>query len=134
MAYRLTLPTALARIHNVLHISMLKKYTLDELHIVSWEQVELTEDDLYTEELVCILDRKEQVLQTKTILLVKVLWSHHGEEEATWEREAEVMDKYPHLFGSTLQLGSSCKNYFKWPPNGLRKWLKTDSETSSVTG
>ncbi|XP_058099828.1 uncharacterized protein LOC131244201 [Magnolia sinica] len=101
VAYRLALPTALASIHNVFHISMLKKYTLDESHIVSWEQIELTDDASYTEEPIRILDHKEQVLLTKTIPLVKVLWSHHGEEEATWEREAEVKEKYPHLFSNT---------------------------------
>ncbi|XP_058078643.1 uncharacterized protein LOC131226966 [Magnolia sinica] len=103
VAYRLALPTALAGIHNVFHISMLKKYMPDESHIVSWEQIELTDDASYTEEPIRILDHKEQVLRTKTIPLVKVLWSHHGEEEATWERESEVKDKYPHLFNDIPQ-------------------------------
>ncbi|XP_058103644.1 uncharacterized protein LOC131247253 [Magnolia sinica] len=101
VAYRLALPTALADIHNVFHISMLKKYTPNDSHIVSWDQVELAEDASYTEDPICILDRKEQVLWTKTISLVKVLWSHHGEEKATCEREAEVMEKYPHMFSDT---------------------------------
>ena len=34
-----------------------------------------------------ILDRRDQVLRRKTVLLVKVLWQHRGVEEATWERE-----------------------------------------------
>ncbi|XP_058111735.1 uncharacterized protein LOC131255054 [Magnolia sinica] len=88
-------------IYNAFHVSMLKKYTPDESHIVSWEQIELTDVASYTEEPIRILDHKEQVLWTKIIPLVKVLWSHHGEEEATWEREAEFKEKYPHLFNST---------------------------------
>ncbi|XP_058068388.1 uncharacterized protein LOC131217467 [Magnolia sinica] len=103
VAYRLALPTTLASIHNVFHISMLKKYTPDDSHIISWEQIELTDDASYTEEPIRILDHKKQVLQTKTIPLVKVLWSHHGEEEATWEREVKVKEKYPHLFSNTPQ-------------------------------
>ena len=35
---------------------------------------------------------------TKTIRLLKILWSNHGFEEATWEREDEIRSKYPDLF------------------------------------
>ncbi|XP_058088861.1 uncharacterized protein LOC131235619 [Magnolia sinica] len=103
VAYRLALPTALAGIHNVFHISMLKKYTPDESHIVSWEQIELTDNASYTDEPIRILDHKEHVLRTKTIPLVKVLWTYHGKEEVTWEREAEVRKMCPHLFSDTPQ-------------------------------
>ena len=44
------------------------------------------------------MDRRDQVLRGKTIPLVKVLWKHHGVEEATWERELEVREKYPDMF------------------------------------
>ncbi|XP_058092491.1 uncharacterized protein LOC131238925 [Magnolia sinica] len=74
VAYRLALPTALAGIHNIFQISMLKKYTPNELHVVSWEQIKLTDNASYPEEPIHILDHKEQVLRTKTIPLVKVLW------------------------------------------------------------
>ncbi|MBM1124184.1 hypothetical protein JQN44_27285 [Klebsiella pneumoniae] len=39
-----------------------------------------------------------QQLRKKSIPLVKILWKHHGQEEATWERESEIRTKYPHLF------------------------------------
>ncbi|KAA0043135.1 reverse transcriptase [Cucumis melo var. makuwa] len=45
-----------------------------------------------------ILDRKEQVLRNKTIPLIKVLWRHHGAEEATWEPEYQMKKRYPILF------------------------------------
>lgn len=45
-----------------------------------------------------ILDRKEQVLRTKTIPYVKVLWRNHANEEATSEGEDDMKAKYPHLF------------------------------------
>ena len=35
---------------------------------------------------------------TKTVRLVKVLWQHHGVEEATWEREDTMLANYPFLF------------------------------------
>ena len=45
-----------------------------------------------------ILGTKEKVLRSKIIRLVKVLWQHHGVEEATWEPELEIREKYPQLF------------------------------------
>ena len=40
------------------------------------------------------------VLRNKIIRLVKVVWQHHGVEEATWEPELEIREKYPHLFAT----------------------------------
>jgi hypothetical protein len=45
-----------------------------------------------------ILDRKDQVLRNKNISLVKVLWNNHLVEEASWELEESMRNKYPHLF------------------------------------
>ena len=60
--------------------------------------LEIRDDMTYIEQPVEILDRRDQVQRTKTILLVKVLWRNQVVEEATWEREAEMQEKYPHLF------------------------------------
>lgn len=73
VAYCLALPTPLAGVHNVFHISMLKKYVLDPSHIIKWEQVQLSEDATYVLWPTRILDRKEQLLRSKVIPLVKVL-------------------------------------------------------------
>ena len=52
----------------------------------------------YEEQPVQILDRKDKVLQSKTIALVKVLWRNDKVEEATWELESDMRDWYPELF------------------------------------
>ncbi|TYK06357.1 reverse transcriptase [Cucumis melo var. makuwa] len=97
-AYRLELPTELARIHDVFHVSMLRKYISDPSHVLQVQPIELKEDLGYREEAVQNLKRKEQVLRNKTIRLVKVLWRHHGIEEATWESEDQIRRSYPTLF------------------------------------
>ncbi|XP_031394177.1 uncharacterized protein LOC116205681 [Punica granatum] len=105
VAYRLALPPELFRIHNMFHVSMLRKYIPDPSHVLSYQPVELNEDLTYEEEPVEILDRKEQVLRTKKIPLVKVLWKSHSRKEATWEPEDSMRVKYPYLFpisGSSL--------------------------------
>ena len=98
VAYRLALPPQLSSVHNTFHVSMLRKYEPDPSHVLDWTDLEVEEDVSYEERPVQVLDTREQVLRGKTIPLVKVLWRHHGVEEATWEREQEVRSKYPELF------------------------------------
>jgi hypothetical protein len=50
------------------------------------------------EEPIKIVDKKEQVLRTKTIPIVKVLWRNHGVEKASWEAEHDMWSRDPHLF------------------------------------
>ena len=98
VAYRLALPPDLSSVHNVFHVSMLKKYVPDPTHVLEHEPIEVHEDLAYEEQPVQILDRKEKTIRNKAIPLVKVLWRNHKVEEATWEREDEMRAKYPHLF------------------------------------
>jgi hypothetical protein len=97
LAYRIALPPDLIGTHDVFHVSMLRKYIAIPDVIVEYESLEIQEGLTYVEELVRIVD-KEQVLRTKTILIVKVLWRNHGMEEASWEAEHDMRSRYPHLF------------------------------------
>ncbi|KAK4845284.1 hypothetical protein QYF36_003122 [Acer negundo] len=94
MAYRLALPQQLSRIHDVFHVSMLRKYIIDPTHVLTKQPVKLKEDLTYKEELIEILDRREQVLHTQVFPLVKVLWRNHAIEEATWEHEDQMRHQY----------------------------------------
>jgi hypothetical protein len=98
VAYKVELPPALSEIHNVFHVSTLRKHVHDPCHIVDYEPLQVQDDLKYEELPVQILDRKEQQLRTKIIPLVKVLWRNHDVEEAPWELEHEIRTKYPHLF------------------------------------
>jgi hypothetical protein len=98
VAYKVELPPALSEIHNVFHILTLRKHVHDPRHIMDFEPLQVQDDLKYAKLPVQILDRKEQQLRTKTIPLVKVLWRNHDVEEASWELEHEMRNKYPHLF------------------------------------
>ena len=98
VAYRLTLPPSLLGVHEVFHVSMLRKYTLDPAHVVDWGEIVVDTDGTFEEGPVRILDSRDQVLRRKTLRLVKVLWQHRGVEEATWEREDTMRTTYPFLF------------------------------------
>ena len=56
VAYRLALPSSLSGVHEVLHVSMLRKYTLDPAHVVDWGEVTIDTDGTFDEGPVHILD------------------------------------------------------------------------------
>ena len=86
-------------VHEVFHVSMLRKYVLDPAHVVDWGQIEVYTDGTFEEGPVCIVDSRDQVFRRKTVRLVLVLWRHYGVEEYTWEREDTMRATYPFVFG-----------------------------------
>ena len=80
VAYRLALSPCMIGVHEVFHVSMLRKYTLDPAHVVDWGQNEVDTDVTFEEGLVCIVDSRDQVLRHKTVRLMRVLWRHYGME------------------------------------------------------
>ncbi|GAB2298214.1 hypothetical protein Dimus_038521 [Dionaea muscipula] len=98
VSYRLALPPSLEGVHNVFHVFMLRKYVHSPDHIIDFEPLHVREDLTFEEQPVEILDRKDKVLRNKTVPLVKVLWRNQVVEEATWEREDEMREKFPHFF------------------------------------
>ena len=74
VAYWLALPLSLLSVHEVFHVSMLRKYTLDPTHIVDWGELLVDADGTFEEGPVRIMDSREQVLRGKPVRLVKVLW------------------------------------------------------------
>ena len=98
VAYRLALPLSMSGVHEVFHVSMLRRYTLDPAHVVDWGEFEVDTDETFEEGPVCIVDSRDQVLRSKIVRQVRVLWQHYGVEESTWEREDTMRATYPFLF------------------------------------
>jgi len=98
VAYRLALPPCLAKVHNVFHVSQLRKYLSDPSHVIAPETIELDDSLTYEEIPIKILDRKVRKTRRTETSIVKVLWTNHTTEEATWEAEDKMREKYPHLF------------------------------------
>ena len=78
VSYRLALPPSLSGVHEVFHFSMLRKYTLNLAHVVDWGETIVDTNGTFEEGPMRILDSRDQVLQRKTMRLVKVLWKHRG--------------------------------------------------------
>ncbi|WMV29991.1 hypothetical protein MTR67_023376 [Solanum verrucosum] len=104
VAYELELPADLVAVHQVFHISLLKKCVGDLAPVVPLEIVAVKDSLSYEDVPVEILDRQVKRLRNKEVASVKVLWMSQSVEGATWEAEAEaeaaMKSKYPHLFPS----------------------------------
>jgi hypothetical protein len=85
--YKLELPPSLAGVHNIFHVSQLKKCLKAPVDVVLLEVAPLETDLTYPEHPIKILDQKSRVTRRKTIKFYKIQWNNHTEEEATWESE-----------------------------------------------
>ena len=97
VAYRLELPAQLSAVHNIFHISQLRKCLRVPTKIVEMENVQLEPDLVYPEHPVKIVDYKTRVTWNQISKFYKVQWSSHSEQEATWETEEFVQSKCPDL-------------------------------------
>jgi hypothetical protein len=95
VAYRLELPLNLSGVHDVFHVSQLKKCLRVPEEQAPIEGLDVQEDLTYIEHPVKILEMSERVTRNKKIKMCRVQWSHHTEDEATWEREDELRKTYP---------------------------------------
>ena len=97
VAYRLQLPDILSVVHNVFHVSQLKKCLRAPDEAVEIEELPLQLDLTYVEHPIKILDEKERVTRNRVVKFYKVQWQNHLETEATWEQESYLLQHYPHL-------------------------------------
>jgi hypothetical protein len=97
VSYQLKLPPQLSDVHNVFHVSQLKKCLWVPEEQIQMEQLNLGGDLMYNERPIRILDIIEWVTCGKVIRMCKVQWSHHTKDEAIWEHEEELRADYPVL-------------------------------------
>jgi predicted Ser/Thr protein kinase len=81
-------------------VSQLKCCFKDPIRGVDHETLDLQEDLTYREHPIRILDEAECKNRNRAIKFLKVQWSHHSEQEATWEREDRLRSEYPSFFSS----------------------------------
>ena len=62
VAYQLALPPRMLGVHEVFHVSMLRKCTPDPAHVVDWRQIEVDTDGTFEEGPVYIVNSRNQVL------------------------------------------------------------------------
>jgi hypothetical protein len=95
MAYKLKLPLKMSAIHNVFHVSQLKKCVRLLTEVIAEPEVEIEPGISYQEYPSKVLDCKERSTHAKPIKMYKIQWINHSEEEATWETEEFLRSNYP---------------------------------------
>jgi len=98
VAYQLELPARLSDVHDVFHVSQLKKCLRVPEEQLPLEELNVRDDLTYLEYPAKILETTDRVTRNKVVRMCKVQWSHHSEDEATWEREDELFEEFPQLF------------------------------------
>jgi hypothetical protein len=99
VAYQLELPARLADVHDVFHVSQLKKCSSEiKVDHLPLEDLDVKDDLTYKEHPIKISDTSQRITRSRVVKMCEVQWSHHLEEEATWEREDELMAEFPQLF------------------------------------
>ena len=99
VSYHLELPDSLADVHNVFHVSMLRKHLQDEeqQRVVDLLKLQL-QPDITTKETPVRILAKEDKLRNRVIPLVKVQWNRRDVEKTSWKREEDMRRDYPQLF------------------------------------
>jgi hypothetical protein len=98
VAYKLKLPERLVDVHDVFHVSQLRKCLRVPEEQVMPDTLDLQDDLRYQEVPVKIVDTMTKRTRMKAFNLCKVQWSRHLEAEATWEKEDALREEFPHLF------------------------------------
>jgi hypothetical protein len=86
-SYQVELPVRLSGVHNVFHVSQLKRCLKPPAGVVIKGTIPLEPDLTYKAHPIKVLDRQDRVSCNKTTWFYKIQWNDHSEDEATWEHE-----------------------------------------------
>ncbi|XP_073033119.1 uncharacterized protein [Primulina eburnea] len=100
LAYQLSLPPNLSRIHAVFHVSQLRRYIFDPSFVLEMRTLVVQDimKETYSTEVtsIHIVNTTDRVLTQRSMPYVKVQWSNHMKHEATWEVE-DMRKRYSYL-------------------------------------
>jgi hypothetical protein len=95
IAYKLKLPPHMSAVHDVFHVSQLRKCVRLPTEVLPEPKLEIESDLSYQEQPVKVLDQKERSTRARSMRMYMVQWSHHSVEEATWETEDFLRCRFP---------------------------------------
>jgi hypothetical protein len=99
-SYQVELPSKLSGVHNVFHISQLKRCLKPPTDVVVEDTIPLEPDLTYKTHPIKILDQQDRVMRNKTTQFYKVQWNDHSKDEVTWEYEDFLLSNYPEFLPS----------------------------------
>ncbi|MCI50721.1 hypothetical protein A2U01_0071965, partial [Trifolium medium] len=87
VAYRIALPPSLSNLHDMFHVSQLRKYIADPSHVIEADDVQVRGNLTVETVPLRIEGREVKKLRNKETASVKVVWGGPAGENATWELE-----------------------------------------------
>jgi hypothetical protein len=91
VAYRIQLPERFSVVHNVFHVTQLKKgMPVPENEVITEANALIEPDFSLIEHPLRVLDQKERKTRRQTVQMYKIQWSHHTEEGATCETDSSA--------------------------------------------
>jgi hypothetical protein len=100
MSYQVELQVKLSGVHNVFHVSKLKRCLKPLADIVIEDTIPLEPDLTYKVYPIKVLDQQDRVTHNKTTQFYKIQWNDHSKDEAMWEQEEFLQFNYPEFLPS----------------------------------
>jgi hypothetical protein len=100
-SYQVELPVRLSGVHNVFHVSQLKRCLKPPTDVVIEDTIPLESDLTYKAYPIKVLNQQDRVTCNKTTRFYKIQWNDHSEDEAAWEHEEFLQSNYPEFLPST---------------------------------
>jgi hypothetical protein len=105
ISYKLELPSKMSDIHDVFHVSQLRKCLQvpnkpETFKEIGHDSIDLNHDLTYRKRPIHILEEDVRLTSRRKIKMYKVQWSNHSEEEATWEREDYLQREFLELLNA----------------------------------
>jgi hypothetical protein len=100
VAYRLQLPETLSGVHNVFHVSQLKKCLRVPDQTINVVDITLEPDLTYSEHPIRVQYKKDRITRRRTLKFYKLQWNQHTEDETTWETQDFLEMNFPRFLAS----------------------------------
>jgi hypothetical protein len=84
-SYQVELPARLSGVHNVFHVSQLKRCLKPLTDMVIGDTIPLEPDLMYNAHPIKVLDQQDRVMRNKTTRFYNFQWNDHSEDEVMWE-------------------------------------------------
>jgi hypothetical protein len=100
MSYQVELPAKLSGVHNVFHVSQLKRCLNPPIDAVIEDTIPLKPDLTYKAYPIEVLNQQDRITRNKTSRFYKIQWNEHSENEVMWEHEDFLRANYPDFLPS----------------------------------
>jgi hypothetical protein len=105
MSYKLELPPTMSKVHDVFHVSQLRKCLQlsnkpETFKEIDHDSIDLNHDITYQERPICILEEDVRITRRRKIKMYKVQWSNHTKDEAMRECEDYLQREFPELLNA----------------------------------